>query len=76
VGPLGALAGGALAGAVGIRQTLAIAVVGASLRLPWLLYSPLRHLRTLPPGEETGPDERDSGDQEVMIAPPSTTSPS
>lgn len=76
VGPLGALAGGALAGAVGIRQTLAIAVVGASLRLPWLLYSPLRHLRTLPTGEETGPDECDSGDQEVMIAPPSTTSPS
>jgi predicted MFS family arabinose efflux permease len=49
VGPLGALTGGALAGAIGIRQTLAVAVAGSLLGLPWLIFSPLRDYHDLPP---------------------------
>jgi MFS family permease len=42
--PLSALAGGILAGAIGIRQTLAVAVAGVLAASLWLIASPLRRL--------------------------------
>jgi MFS family permease len=48
VRPLGALAGGALGGAIGLRPTLWIATVGALAGVLWLLPSPLPRLRDLP----------------------------
>ena len=52
VGPLGALAGGALANAIGIRQTLAVAVLGGLLGLVWLIGAPLGDYGELPPPSE------------------------
>jgi len=46
--PLGALAGGALGSAIGLRPTLFIASVGALAGLLWLLPSPIPKLRELP----------------------------
>jgi predicted MFS family arabinose efflux permease len=46
--PLGALVGGMLAQAVGIRQTLLVAWIGIALSTLWLTASPLRKLRELP----------------------------
>jgi MFS family permease len=48
VRPLGALTGGLLGQAIGLRTTLWIATVGAVLSAVWTLPGPLRHLRTLP----------------------------
>jgi MFS family permease len=45
--PLGALAGGALAGHFGIRPTLYVSVTGMFLSSGWLIFSPLRTLREL-----------------------------
>jgi MFS family permease len=46
--PLGALAGGALGSALGVRQTMLIAAIGGMF--PWLApyFSPLRTMRELP----------------------------
>ncbi|TDT38829.1 putative MFS family arabinose efflux permease [Streptomyces sp. BK208] len=49
--PLGGLAGGALAAAVGVRGTLWIAVAGGCCAGLWLFFSPLRGLRDIPLGE-------------------------
>jgi hypothetical protein len=46
--PLGALTGGALGTAVGLRTTLWISALGALLCVLWVLPGPLRRLRTLP----------------------------
>ncbi len=46
--PLGALAGGALAEVLGIRQTMLVAVAGYCLSTLWLTFSPIRHVRELP----------------------------
>ena len=46
--PLGALVGGALAQSIGIRATLAVAVIGVALSILWLIASPLRTLREIP----------------------------
>ncbi|HEX7187320.1 MAG TPA: MFS transporter [Actinomycetes bacterium] len=43
VKPLGALAGGALASAVGMRPALWVAAVGATTTVLWMLFSPFRH---------------------------------
>jgi predicted MFS family arabinose efflux permease len=48
VRPLGALAGGALGSAVGLRPTLWIAAAGAILGVLWLLPSPIPAMRGLP----------------------------
>ncbi|HMK92897.1 MAG TPA: MFS transporter [Thermoleophilia bacterium] len=58
VRPLGALAAGALAGLIGVRSTLLLAVLGALLGVLWLLPSPMRRLRELPArdGEALAPD--------------------
>ncbi|MFF9338291.1 MULTISPECIES: MFS transporter [unclassified Streptomyces] len=46
--PLGALAGGVLGTAIGLRPTLWIATVGAVFAVLWLLPSPLPRMRELP----------------------------
>jgi predicted MFS family arabinose efflux permease len=46
--PLGALAGGALAEAVGMRGALFIGALGVLLSSLWLVFSPVRRLRALP----------------------------
>lgn len=48
VTPLGALAGGGLAATIGLRETLWVGAVGASLTFLPLLFSPVRSLRELP----------------------------
>jgi MFS family permease len=45
VHPIGALLAGALAGAIGMRATLLIAVIGGLLRALWIVFSPVRDLR-------------------------------
>ncbi|MFD0075284.1 MFS transporter [Streptomyces sp. NPDC127166] len=46
--PLGALTGGLLGAAIGLRPTLWIATAGAVLAVLWLLPSPLPRMRELP----------------------------
>jgi predicted MFS family arabinose efflux permease len=46
--PLGALAGGALGGAIGLPWTLVVAELGTLLGFVWLVFSPVRTLRALP----------------------------
>jgi MFS family permease len=55
--PLGALAGGALGTALGLRETLVIAGVGGILSAGWMLVSPIRRLRTIvePATDAVGP---------------------
>jgi MFS family permease len=48
VRPLGALAGGAAGAAIGMRETLLLAVAGAIASVLWLLPSPVPRLRELP----------------------------
>ncbi len=47
VRPLGALTGGALANVWGLRPTLLIAAVGGAMSVLWLVFSPVRGVRTL-----------------------------
>ncbi|MDT0444007.1 MFS transporter [Streptomyces johnsoniae] len=49
--PLGALAGGALGTAIGLRPSLWIGTAGAVLGLLWILPSPIPRLRDLPTAE-------------------------
>ncbi|MEY9929084.1 MFS family permease [Catenulispora sp. GP43] len=46
--PLGAVLGGTLATAFGIRATLTVAVLGSWLSVLWIVASPLRGMRTIP----------------------------
>jgi predicted MFS family arabinose efflux permease len=46
--PLGALIGGALGSAIGVRRTLLVAAIGACLPVLPVFFSPLRTLRELP----------------------------
>ncbi len=46
--PVGALLGGLLGEAIGVRGTLAVSVVGAWLAVTWIVFSPLRSMRDLP----------------------------
>jgi MFS family permease len=46
--PVGALAGGVLGSAIGIRPTLWLSAAGAFLAPVWLLLSPLRRMREVP----------------------------
>jgi MFS family permease len=48
VGPIGALAGAALAEALGIRAAVWIAAAGSFLGVGFLVFSPLRSLRQIP----------------------------
>ena len=49
VRPIGALIGGALGTALGVRPALWIATVGALAGTLWILFSPVRRMRELPP---------------------------
>ena len=53
VRPLGALAGGLTAAAIGLQTTMWVTAAGALLGVLWLLPSPMPHLRDLP---VTAPD--------------------
>jgi len=55
VRPLGSLAGGALATAIGTRETLWLAAAGGSLAVLWLVRSPLLRMRELPEAAEMEP---------------------
>jgi hypothetical protein len=57
--PLGGLVGGALASTIGLRETLWVGGVGASIAFVPLLFSPLRSLREIP--EEDGRSELAAG---------------
>ncbi len=46
--PIGAVAGGVLGAALGLRTTLWIGAVGRALAVVWLLASPLRAQRDFP----------------------------
>jgi MFS family permease len=46
--PIGALAGGAVGGVIGLPWTLVVAEIGTLLGFVWLLLSPVRELRALP----------------------------
>jgi Na+/melibiose symporter-like transporter len=46
--PLGALSGGAMAQLIGTRTTMLAAAIGFLLSTLWLVFSPIRPLRTLP----------------------------
>jgi hypothetical protein len=50
VRPLGALGGGLLAAAIGLRPALLIAAAGAVLGIFWLVASPTPRLREAPAG--------------------------
>jgi hypothetical protein len=52
VGTLGLLVGGVLGETIGLRPTVAVAVLGVLLGALWVLGSPLRHLRALPAAAE------------------------
>jgi MFS family permease len=58
VRPLGALGGGALAAAIGMRSTLWIAAAGALLAVLWALPSPLPRLRALPEAQPPATSRR------------------
>ena len=49
--PVGAVIGGLLGSAIGVRPTLLVAAVGGVLACLWLLPSPIPALRTLPDGD-------------------------
>lgn len=48
--PLGALLGGWLGGALGLRSAIALCAVAGRIPPPWVACSPLRHLRDQPTG--------------------------
>lgn len=54
VRPIGALAGGLLAGAIGLRPTMWIAAAGAIAGVLWLLPSPLARVRRVSDGAPGG----------------------
>jgi MFS family permease len=44
--PFGGLAGGSLASAVGLREAIWVGAIGASAAIVWLVFSPVRSIRT------------------------------
>src|SRR5262249_1577753 len=58
--PVGALAGGALGSAIGVRPTLWIATAGALLGALWVIGSPVLRIRTLP-AEPPEPEPASAG---------------
>jgi predicted MFS family arabinose efflux permease len=54
VRPVGALAGGLLASAVGLQATMWVAAIGALAGVLWLIPSPMPRLRALPPAPAEG----------------------
>ncbi|MGK5681959.1 MFS transporter [Actinoplanes sp. URMC 104] len=54
--PVGALLGGALGTAIGVRPSLWVATVGALLGVLWVFFSPLRKMRDLPDHQPVSAD--------------------
>jgi MFS family permease len=54
--PLGAVVGGVLASAIGLRETLFVSAAGASVAFIPLLFSPLRAVRRVPEASEPALD--------------------
>jgi Na+/melibiose symporter-like transporter len=48
IGTLGLLVGGILGGLIGLRPTVAVALLGSLVGTLWLLASPLRHVQRMP----------------------------
>jgi len=46
--PLGALAGGLLGEAIGLRSAIFIGVVAGGFAFLWVLFSPVRQIREMP----------------------------
>jgi hypothetical protein len=53
--PVGALIGGALGSAIGVRPTLWIALAGSWAAGFWVYFSPLRRMRDVPRAQEPEP---------------------
>jgi hypothetical protein len=53
--PLGSLTGGVLASTIGLRPTLFVAAIGASLAVVPLLFSPVRSLERVPDVDQSAP---------------------
>src|SRR5438132_866747 len=47
--PIGSLLGGALGEIIGVYPAIVLAAVGGLLAIPWVFFSPVRHLMTIPP---------------------------
>ena len=61
--PIGALAGGALGTALGVRPTLWIATVGALAGVLWMIGSPVVRMRELPVPSEDEPTPAEPGER-------------
>jgi hypothetical protein len=61
--PLGALLGGALGGAFGVRTAMWVGAIGGTSAVAWLLASPMRGMRDFPAVEDqpAGSAERPEG---------------
>jgi hypothetical protein len=46
--PLGGVAGGIIGTALGLREALLIGAIGSSLAFMWVLFSPIRSLKSVP----------------------------
>jgi predicted MFS family arabinose efflux permease len=46
--PLGAIAGGVLGNAIGVRSAIIASVVGGAFSFLWVLFSPVREIREMP----------------------------
>jgi MFS family permease len=52
--PVGALMGGLLGGVIGVRETLFVVTIAASVGILWLIGSPIPRLRELPEAADLG----------------------
>ncbi|HVG37613.1 MAG TPA: MFS transporter, partial [Thermoplasmata archaeon] len=46
--PLGAIAGGVLGQAIGVRPAIIVGLVGGAFSFLWVLFSPVRQIREMP----------------------------
>lgn len=65
IAPLGAIGGGLLGSAVGLRDALVIAVIAMFSPALWILFSPVYRLRELPRGADEEPVTHPSPDGET-----------
>jgi MFS family permease len=59
--PLGSLTGGALAGWIGLRETIVVGAIGGTSSVLWILFSPQRRLRDMPEPIDEGPHVTELG---------------
>ena len=68
-GPLGAIAGGALGAALGLRPAMVITVLALLTPAIWILSSPVFRLTQMPAGPPAGEDAPGSGEPQPAAAP-------